>query len=48
MLTKVMMLLLFFTAFRGEANGQIYYTKNGNISFFPKPSSKILRPPITR
>ena len=31
-----MILLLYFTAFRGEANGQVYYTKNGNISFFSK------------
>ncbi|HUZ61616.1 MAG TPA: YceI family protein [Hanamia sp.] len=33
---KVLMLLLLFTAFRVEANGQIYYTKNGNVSFFSK------------
>lgn len=33
---KVLMLLLLLTAFRSEALGQIYYTKNGNLSFFSK------------
>jgi hypothetical protein len=36
MYTKALMLLLLFTAFRWEAKGQLYYTKNGNISFFSK------------
>lgn len=36
MTTKVLMLLLLFTAFRLESRGQLYYTKNGNISFFSK------------
>lgn len=31
---KVLILLLLFTAFRWEAHGQIYYTKNGSLSFF--------------
>jgi len=33
---KVLMLLFLFTAFRWEAQGQIFYTKNGNLSFFSK------------
>ncbi|HET7117867.1 MAG TPA: YceI family protein [Hanamia sp.] len=36
MLKKVTILLLFFSTVFVESQGQIFYTKNGNISFFSK------------
>lgn len=36
MLKKVTILLLFFSTVFMESQGQIFYTKNGNISFFSK------------
>lgn len=36
MLKKVTILLIFFSTVFMESQGQIFYTKNGNISFFSK------------
>lgn len=36
MIKKILLLVVLFSAIKVETNGQIYYTKNGSITFFSK------------
>lgn len=36
MIKKIIILLVLFSAFNANTNGQVFYTKNGSISFFSK------------